>query len=139
MAFGGPQWRAMFKHVCNEAARLGLEVNMYNCAGFTSSGGPWITPELSMQKIVWTEAVVCRSHRSGLGPAGGGCRLLPRYAVVAFPTPAGQARIEDLKGKTLLERHDFPASPAEYRACRPSKRSRAKRSSILPRISRTAG
>ena len=117
MAFAGPQWRAMFKHVCREAARLGLEVNMYNCAGFTSSGGPWITPELSMQKIVWTETSLAGPRRAELALAqpekvAGYYRDI---AVVAFPTPAGQARIEDVKGKTLLERHDFPASPAAYR------------------------
>ena len=117
MAFGGPQWRAMFQHVCREAARLGLEVNMYNCAGFTSSGGPWITPELSMQKLVWTEASLAGPRRVEL-PLAQPEKVAGYYrdiAVVAFPTPAGQARIEDLKGKTLLERHDFPASPAAYR------------------------
>ena len=28
---------------------------MNNDAGWCGSGGPWITPELSMQKVVWTE------------------------------------------------------------------------------------
>ena len=45
-----------------EAERLGLEVNMNNDAGWNGSGGPWITPELSMQKIVWTETPVGRSQ-----------------------------------------------------------------------------
>ncbi|MFA6544022.1 MAG: glycosyl hydrolase, partial [Limisphaerales bacterium] len=48
--FAGPQWRDLFKHLCNESRRLGLEVNMNNDAGWCGSGGPWITPELSMQK-----------------------------------------------------------------------------------------
>ena len=117
IAFAGPQWRAMFKHVCNEAARLGLEVNMYNCAGFTSSGGPWITPELSMQKIVWTEASLAGPRRAEL-PLAQPEKVAGYYrdiAVVAFPTLAGQGRIDDVKGKTLLERHEFPPSPAAYR------------------------
>ena len=33
---------------------LGLEVNMNNDAGWNGSGGPWIKPEQSMQKVVWT-------------------------------------------------------------------------------------
>jgi len=53
--FGGTLWREMFKHLCNEANRLGLQVNMNNDAGWCGSGGPWITPELSMQKVVWSE------------------------------------------------------------------------------------
>jgi hypothetical protein len=118
MAFAGPQWRTLFQHVCREAARLGLEVNMYNCAGFTSSGGPWITPELSMQKLVWTETLLTGPRRAEL-PLAQPEKVAGYYrdiAVVAFPTPAGQARIEDLKEKTLLERRDLPPSPAVYRA-----------------------
>jgi len=40
--FGGPLWRDMFKHICAEANRLGLEVNMNNDAGWCGSGGPWL-------------------------------------------------------------------------------------------------
>jgi hypothetical protein len=53
--FASPQWRALFRHTCAEAHRLGLQVNMNNDAGWCGSGGPWITPDLSMQKLVWTE------------------------------------------------------------------------------------
>ena len=56
--FAGLLWRELFKHACSEAHRLGLEINMNNDAGWCGSGGPWITPELSMQIVVWTETVV---------------------------------------------------------------------------------
>ncbi|MCX6872800.1 MAG: glycosyl hydrolase [Verrucomicrobia bacterium] len=56
--FASPLWRELFKHACNEAQRLGIEINMNNAAGWTGSGGPWLTPELSMQIVVWTETVV---------------------------------------------------------------------------------
>src|SRR5574341_53984 len=55
VSFAGPKWRDLFKHVVSEAHRLGLEVNMNNDAGWCGSGGPWITPELSMQRVVWAE------------------------------------------------------------------------------------
>ena len=58
VTFDSPQWRDMFKHLCAEAHRLGLEVNMNNDPGWCGSGGPWVTPELSMQKVVWTETFV---------------------------------------------------------------------------------
>src|SRR5947208_15593480 len=61
--FGGPVWRQLFKHVCAEANRLGLEVNMNNDAGWCGSGGPWIKPELAMQKLVWTETNVAGPAR----------------------------------------------------------------------------
>jgi hypothetical protein len=56
--FGTLAWVALFKHMCGEAARLGLQVNMNNDAGWSGSGGPWITPALSMQKLAWTETTI---------------------------------------------------------------------------------
>jgi hypothetical protein len=50
-----PEWLALKKHAIAEAQRLGLEFTMHNCPGWSSSGGPWITPELAMQQVVWTE------------------------------------------------------------------------------------
>jgi len=58
MDFMGPQWRELFKHVVAEAGRLGLEVNMNNDAGWNGSGGPWIKPEESMQKVVTADVDV---------------------------------------------------------------------------------
>jgi hypothetical protein len=53
------EWRAMVKHAVLEAARLGIEVNLNNSpGGWSGSGGPWITPELAMQKLTWSETCV---------------------------------------------------------------------------------
>ena len=43
-----------FVTAAQRAQRLGLEVNMNNDAGWCGSGGPWITPALAMQKVVWS-------------------------------------------------------------------------------------
>lgn len=51
-------WWAMVQHAALEARRLGLELILHNCAGYESSGGPWITPELSMQEVIWSETRV---------------------------------------------------------------------------------
>lgn len=61
--FAGDKWRELFRHVVLEAKRLGLEINMNNDAGWNGSGGPWITPEQSMQKVVWTETGVTGPKR----------------------------------------------------------------------------
>src|SRR6266566_8518129 len=58
VAFGSPAWLDLFRHVCSQAHHLGLQVSMNNDAGWCGSGGPWITPELSMQKVVWSERTV---------------------------------------------------------------------------------
>jgi hypothetical protein len=48
-------WWAMIRHAAIEAHRLGIELMLHNCAGYESSGGTWITPELSMQEVIWSE------------------------------------------------------------------------------------
>lgn len=53
IAFTEPWW-AMLRHAASEARRLGLELSLHNCAGYESSGGTWITPEMSMQEVVWS-------------------------------------------------------------------------------------
>ncbi len=52
--FMNPEWQGLFQFSVQEAARLGLEIGMCNGPGWTGSSGPWITPELSMQKLVYT-------------------------------------------------------------------------------------
>ena len=52
--FISPVWRDLFKHTLAEASRLGMQVDMNNDAGWCGSGGPWNTPEHSMQRLVST-------------------------------------------------------------------------------------
>ena len=49
----GPEWFRMVKFAIEEAKRLGLVLGLHNCPGYSTSGGPWITPELGMKKLVW--------------------------------------------------------------------------------------
>ena len=50
-----PEWWDAVLHAFREADRLGLQIAMHASDGFALAGGPWITPELSMQRIVWSE------------------------------------------------------------------------------------
>lgn len=58
VAFGTESWKEMFRFACVEANRLGLVINMNDGAGWTGSGGPWNTPENSMQHLFHTEITV---------------------------------------------------------------------------------
>lgn len=51
-------WWELVGHAFNEAGRLGLKIAMNACDGWATAGSPDITPELSMQKLVWTETRV---------------------------------------------------------------------------------
>ena len=54
----GPEWVKLVRHAADECGRLGLSFTVHNCPGWSSSGGPWITPELSMQQLVWSEVTL---------------------------------------------------------------------------------
>ncbi len=62
VAFFSPEWLQLTAHAAEEADRLGLEFAMHNCPGWSSSGGPWITPELAMQQLVWSETFLTGGH-----------------------------------------------------------------------------
>ena len=47
-----PEWIELFAYAIHEAKKNGLELGFHNCPGWSSSGGPWITPENSMKNVV---------------------------------------------------------------------------------------
>jgi hypothetical protein len=112
--FMSAQWRELFKHVVDEAQRLGLEVNMNNDAGWNGSGGPWIKPEQSMQKVVWSETNLEGPKKfDGTLPQPQAIAGYYRdIAVLAFPT-TGEFRIDNIQGKAAYERRSItPAGEA---------------------------
>ena len=60
--YGSSEWDEILVHAMAEAKRLGLELFLHNSPGFSSTGGPWVTPEMSMQQLVWSEILV---HSNG--------------------------------------------------------------------------
>jgi len=109
--FASEQWRKMFRFACEEASRLGLEVNLYNAAGWAGSGGPWITPELSMQKVVWSELIVDGSKRfDDVLPQPQTVKGFYReIAVLAFPALVDDwYRIQDIAIKAGFETASIP-------------------------------
>lgn len=107
------EWREMMKHTLKEASRLGLEVCYHQTAGWSSSGGPWITPEYSMQNVVWTEQQVDGGKPVNLDlprPKDLRDNYFQDIAVLAFPTPESEKkggkgfRVDNWRGKAGFER-----------------------------------
>lgn len=101
-SFAGPLWMEMFSHACKEAKRLGLEINMNNDAGWNGSGGPWITPEMSMQVVVWSETMVDATNQSPveLPQPKAEKDYYQDIAVFAMPAPTVDARIPNIIHKS---------------------------------------
>lgn len=53
--FDSPEWHRMFRFSLEEAKRLGISVGVHNCDGWSTSGGPWVTPAQSMKEFVWSK------------------------------------------------------------------------------------
>ncbi|HUZ47217.1 MAG TPA: glycosyl hydrolase [Terriglobia bacterium] len=131
--YSSPEHLKLLEHAANEADRLGLEFDMMNCPGWSSSGGPWITPELSMQQLTWSETFVSGGREINV--------VLPEpykkhdyyqdALVLAFPSLEGEDRpLKDLlrqvssssgeADRSLLTDNDFskgieirPAAPGQ--------------------------
>jgi hypothetical protein len=52
VSFNSPEWYDLFAWSLQEAARLGITIGVHNCDGWSTSGGPWISPENSMKDFV---------------------------------------------------------------------------------------
>lgn len=50
--YRSPKWWHAMRHAADEAKRLGLDFGFHNCPGYSTSGGPWVTPESAMKKLV---------------------------------------------------------------------------------------
>lgn len=85
--FMSPAWMELYRHAVKEAARCGIELSVNLGSGW-NPGGPSITPEFAMKKIVWSEIHVTGGKKVKT--------ILPKpeinlwysdIAVQAIPTP----------------------------------------------------
>ena len=120
LAFMTPEWKDAFAHAVSLADTLGLEFAIAGSPGWSESGGPWVTPEHAMKKVVWSETRVeggkpftgkLAAPPAAAGPFQGAPRSAApagRYqppapdfyrdsAVVAFPTPAADVSMAELQ------------------------------------------
>jgi hypothetical protein len=104
-----PEWRELMGHALREAKRLGIEINLNNSmVGWSSSGGPWITPELAMQCLTWSETAV-RGPQSAaivLPQPPGHLGYYRDVAVLAFPTPEAECETNACEVASNMERFE---------------------------------
>lgn len=87
-----PQWWQMVKFAMTEADRIGVKLAMHDCDGFAVAGGPWITPELSMQKVTWSKTIIQggKNYNDTLAKPQINNNYYRDIAVFAYPLPKGQ-------------------------------------------------
>jgi alpha-L-rhamnosidase len=53
-----PEWQDAFRYAAGLADDLGLEMSIDSSPGWSETGGPWVTPQEAMKKLVWSETAV---------------------------------------------------------------------------------
>lgn len=87
-----PEWWELISYTVGEAERLGIALGFPASDGWALAGGPWITPELSMQKVVWAQTMVRGGHlvRMQLPVPEHKKSYYRDIAVFAYPAPSGE-------------------------------------------------
>jgi len=94
-----PEWWKLVEFTMSEAKRLNLKLGMHVSDGFALAGGPWISPELSMQKVVWSKTVLNSSTAKIILPKPeSNENYYKDIAVYAYPSPVG----ENISTRTVI-------------------------------------
>lgn len=102
-----PEWWDIWSFAVKEADRLGLKLSFNACDGWAVAGGPWITPEMSMQIVTWSETQVQGGRQIDLQlPQPPSQRDYYRdIATFAYPSRPGEGLCSrDLKPKFTSDR-----------------------------------
>ena len=114
--FGTPEWYHAVLHSAQLAKQLDLEMSIFSCAGWSEAGGPWVTQQMAMKKLVWSETDVAGpvqfaeklaeppSNEGPVRDSGAGANAIaPHFyadsAVVAYRTPADDTPMASLHPK----------------------------------------
>ncbi len=54
VAYWSPRFWRLVRYAVKTAKKLHMKLGMENCPGWDASGGPWITPKLSMKTVTWS-------------------------------------------------------------------------------------
>lgn len=123
-----PAWWEMIRFAMHKADSLNLKLGMHISDGFALAGGPWIRPEESMQKLVWTDTIVEGGKKINMQlrrpeTLAGYYRDVAVYAVpVQGKTdatqggkmPAGSTLFRDIALARPLISSDNPEDPAPF-------------------------
>jgi hypothetical protein len=52
------EWLELTLHAIKEGNRTGVDIGLFNCPGWSQSGGPWITPDKAMRYLAIVDTLV---------------------------------------------------------------------------------
>ncbi|HEU0228208.1 MAG TPA: glycosyl hydrolase [Arachidicoccus soli] len=87
-----PVWWSDLRYAAKIADSIHLKLAFAASDGFATAGGPWITPDLSMQKVVWSETNIKggKIFDDTLSQPETIAHYYKDIAIYAFPTPPNE-------------------------------------------------
>ncbi|MEQ9289492.1 MAG: glycosyl hydrolase [Cyclobacteriaceae bacterium] len=52
------EWWEIMVHAVTEGKRLGVDIGVFNCPGWSQSGGPWVSSDMAMRYMVYSETKI---------------------------------------------------------------------------------
>jgi hypothetical protein len=87
------EWWDVLHTAMKTAGELGIEIGMFNCPGWSQSGGPWIKPSQAMRYLAASETKV-------KGPG---------KTTVRLPAPHAASRMGEWSGASFVNNEDRPS------------------------------
>ncbi len=101
-----PEWLDMVQFASMEAKRFGLELGLSNSAGWSGTGGKWVTPENSMKNLVWSETAVNRLTGQPVQLPQPPTKLDFYRDVVVIAFPSSESKTEAITNENILNLTD---------------------------------
>ena len=103
-----PEWKGALQTAFKTAKELGIELGIFNCPGWSQSGGPWVTPDQAMRRFVASSLVV-EGPRADVKLPMPVIEKVPSsemrdVLVVAYPLPDGFTGRLEAKDISLVEK-----------------------------------
>jgi hypothetical protein len=80
------EWWQLIEHAIREGKRVGVNIGMFNCPGWSQSGGPWVKSTEAMRYMVSSETVI-EGGKKIVQKLAQPVSLFQDVRLIAYPAP----------------------------------------------------
>jgi len=93
-------WWEHMVHAINEGKRIGVDIGVFNCPGWSQSGGPWVKADMAMRYLTYEETKITGGAKVKVNLAKPTLEFQDTY-VLAFPSIAAESNTLSTKNASL--------------------------------------
>lgn len=111
--FGSQEWFSLVRHAIATCDSLGMKFTCMTGAGWSGSGGPWITPDRAMKKLIWSETRIGGGKVNAAIPLPKAVKGYYRdECILAVPASFKGGAIDNLDNKIMMANKGMIVLPA---------------------------